>query len=83
MNNMNNNSDSQTKSNSYIAIRNNGYMHKFRKSPQESDESATLRAWYIIKELPENMSQLEKECRSHMWLNVKYFGMIYRYDESN
>lgn len=68
---------------SYVIIRYSGKLHKFRKAPQESEEWATLRAWYIVKELPESMSLLEKESHSHMWLNTKYFAMIYRYDQGN
>jgi len=64
----------------YVVIRYNGYMHKFRKAPQESDENATLRAWYILNELSkEEITIREKESKSHIWLNTKYFGMIYRY----
>jgi len=70
----------QEESIEYISIRYGGYMHKFRKAPQESDEWATLRAWYIVKELPKSMPLIEKECKSHMWINIKYFGMIYRYE---
>jgi len=68
---------------SYVVIRYNGKLHKFRKAPQENEELATLRAWYIVKELPESMSIVEKESRSHIWLNTKYFAMIYRYDQGN
>jgi len=64
----------------YVVIRYNGYMHKFRKAPQESDENATLRGWYILNELSkEDIPIKEKESKSHIWLNTKYFGMIYRY----
>lgn len=67
----------------YVLIRYNGKLHKIRKAPQENEEYATLRAWYIVKELPEELPLLEKECKSHIWINTKYFGMIYRYDEVN
>ena len=63
---------------SFVVIRYNGKLHKIRKVPQENEEYATLRAWYIVKELPESMSLIEKESRSHIWINTKYFGMNYK-----
>ena len=64
----------------YVIIRYNGKIYKVRKSPQENNENATVRAWYIVKELPVTLSFTERECKSHIWLNTKYFGMNYRYD---
>ena len=65
----------------FVIIRYKGRIHKIRKAPYESDEYATLRAWYIVKELPDSMTMIEKESRSQIWINIKYFGMIYRYDQ--
>lgn len=69
----------------FVMIRYGGYNHKFRKAPQESDERAFDRAWFIVKQLPAEMPLIEKESRSHIWANVKYFAMKYRCttDESN
>lgn len=63
---------------SFVVIRYNGKLHKIRKVPQENEEYATLRAWYIVKELPESMPLIEKESRSHIWMNTKYFAMNYK-----
>jgi len=62
----------------YVIVRSNGHIFKIRKAPYESDEKATDRAWYITK-LPDTMSSYEKECRSHMWANEKYYGLIYTF----
>jgi hypothetical protein len=66
----------------YAVVKYGGCIHKVRKNPQEISEKATDRAWYIVKQLPDLMSNEEKECRSQMWANVKYFDMKYR-DEIN
>jgi len=62
----------------YITIRTDGKIYKIRKAPQESIEKATDRAWYIAQMKEDALlSSFEKECRSHIWANKKYYGMIY------
>jgi hypothetical protein len=60
----------------YVTLRYDGKIFKIRKAPYESDEKATDRGWYITT-LPDTMSFYEKECRSQMWANEKYNGLIY------
>jgi hypothetical protein len=62
---------------SYVSIRYSGKIYKIRKSPYETDEKAYDRAWYIAKLNDDSMSLIEKESRSHMWANEKYYGMTY------
>jgi hypothetical protein len=69
-------------SSSHIIIRYKGVLHKFKKVPQESNENAINRGWYILKELPEHMNLYEKQCRSHIWFNTKYLNIKYR-DDNN
>jgi hypothetical protein len=65
---------------SHVIIRYLGKIYKIRKSPQESDEKATDRAWYIAKmqhSTLDEMSTFEKETLSHVWANEKYYNMTY------
>jgi hypothetical protein len=62
----------------YVVIRIHSKIYKIRKSPYESDEKATYRAWYITT-LPDTMSLCEKECRSQIWANEKYYGLKYTF----
>ena len=62
----------------FVIIRTCGKIYKIRKAPQESTEKATDRAWYIAKSLEDqNLTSFEKESRSHIWANEKYYGMSY------
>lgn len=61
----------------FIILRYNGCIHKIRRVPFELYENSMARAWYIVKSLPQDMPMMEKESRSHIWFNTKYFGMKY------
>ena len=61
----------------YVIIRTMGKLYKVRKAPQETDEKATDRAWYISKMTDNTLSSFEKESLSHIWANTKYYNMVY------
>mgnify|MGYP003336999588 CR=1 FL=1 len=64
--------------NEHIIIKYNGHLYKFRKAPQETNDKAYDRGWYIIKELNDlNLTYIEKESLSHIWANNKYYNMHY------
>lgn len=66
---------------SHVIVRYCGKIYKVRKSPQESEEKATDRAWYIAKMNDSTLCELstfEKEALSHIWANEKYHGMTYQ-----
>ena len=61
----------------FSTVRYRGKIWRVQKQMYESEEQAKDRAWFIAKELPESMDPIEKESRSRMWANEKYFGMKY------
>jgi len=68
--------------NQYVTVKYNNKIYKIRKSPQENDEEAYDRAWYIATMQNRDQSQekvdlLEKECLSHIYVNQKYYNIKY------
>ena len=68
--------------NQFVTVKYNNKIYKIRKSPQENDEEAYDRAWYIATMQNRDQSQekvdlLEKECLSHIYVNQKYYNIKY------
>lgn len=61
----------------WAPVRFQGRIVKARKFFAEPEEQAKDRAWYMAKNLPTDMSDMEKESRSRAWANEKYLGMTY------
>lgn len=64
----------------YVTIRYLGNIYKIRKSPQENNEQAYDRAWYIATNPDPEIKDkdlFEKECLSHIYVNNKYYNMKY------
>jgi len=73
----------------YVTIKYGNNIYKIRKSPQENDEEAYDRAWYIAnmtnkeqeekqkEEKTQELNLLEKECLSHIYVNEKYYNIKY------
>jgi hypothetical protein len=61
-------------------IRCNGYLWKVHRIPQETEEMAQDRAWYIARNMKPNAPRTEKEALSRQWANEKYYQMKYSGD---
>jgi hypothetical protein len=63
-------------------IRHNGYIWKVQRIPQESEEMAQDRAWYMARTMKPSTPRAEKEALSRQWANEKYYQMKYSGDAS-
>lgn len=55
----------------------NGKLYKIEMSPFESIEEAYDRGWYIATKCNDTMSEKEKLCLSHMYINEKVYSNKY------
>ena len=58
-------------------VRYKGCIVRVRRHLIETEEHAQARAWYVAAKLPLDMPDQEKESRSRLWANNKFFGISY------
>lgn len=57
----------------FVIINYKGTIYKVEMSAFESIEEAYDRGWYIATKCDDSMSETEKVCLSHMYLNEKVY----------
>ena len=62
-------------------VRNKGLIWRVFRQPQETEEEAKDRAWYVSNNLPADMPIEEREALSRQWANEKFYTM--KYQENN
>lgn len=61
-----------------MEIEYNGISYSFKNITQESDEIFYNRIWFIIKNEPKNIKELDiLEKYSKIWINIKYLKCKY------
>lgn len=62
-------------------VRYEGRLVMVKKQPFESEEHAKDRAWHVTTAM-HCANVKERECRSRMWANEKYYQMKYQSDDA-
>jgi len=51
-------------------------MYSFKKEQDETDDMLYDKSWFIIKKLGDCDAETA-QCLAKMWINKKYFGVMY------
>lgn len=60
-----------------IIIRYQGVIYKFENKLNEDNDRFVDRCWFIVKNRENFSTQKELICRSHMYVNEKFLGVVY------